>query len=51
MTFSQTIQDASARGTRDLVRYPGVGELLQRADELSPKLTLDLQDASGKERE
>lgn len=50
MTFSQTIQEANARGTRDLVRYPGVGELFKRADELRPKMATDLEDTVGKER-
>jgi len=50
MTFSQTIQEADARGTRDLVRYPGVGELFTRANELQPKLTTNLDETVEKER-
>ena len=51
MTFSQTIEEAAARGTRDLVRYPGVNELFERANTLRPKLTVSLEDASDKQRE
>ncbi|KIO21691.1 hypothetical protein M407DRAFT_28752 [Tulasnella calospora MUT 4182] len=50
MTFSQTIQEASARGTRDLVRYPGVSELLNRANDLTPKLAAGLEESIEKER-
>ncbi|KAG9014752.1 Vacuolar protein-sorting-associated protein 27 [Tulasnella sp. JGI-2019a] len=51
MTFSQTIEEAAARGTRDLVRYPGVGELFERANGLRPKLTSSLEEANGKQRQ
>lgn len=51
MTFSQTIEEAAARGTRDLVRYPGVGELFERANGLRPKLDQSLEEAGGKQRE
>ncbi|KAG8908094.1 Vacuolar protein-sorting-associated protein 27 [Tulasnella sp. 403] len=50
MTFNQTIQEAQARGTRDLVRYPGVGELFERANSLGPKLSSNLEETSGKEQ-
>ncbi|KAG8960502.1 Vacuolar protein-sorting-associated protein 27 [Tulasnella sp. 408] len=46
----QTIQEASARGTRDLVRYPGVSELFNRANELTPKLGASLEESIEKER-
>lgn len=49
MTFSQTIHEASARGTRDLVRYPGVNELFNRADDLTPKLDASLEESIVKE--
>ncbi|KAG8844412.1 Vacuolar protein-sorting-associated protein 27 [Tulasnella sp. 330] len=50
MTFSQTIEEAAARGTRDLVRYPGVGELFERANGLRPKLDMSLEETNGKQQ-
>lgn len=51
LTFNQTVQEAVSRGTRDLVRYPGFGELFQRANNLEPKMGEDLDETTGKERE
>ncbi|KAG8938378.1 Vacuolar protein-sorting-associated protein 27 [Tulasnella sp. 419] len=50
MTFSQTVEEAHSRGTRDLVRYPGVGELYDRANKLRPKLAISLDDTGKKEQ-
>jgi len=51
MTFSQTVEEAQARGSRDIVRYPGVSEMYDKANNLRPKLALSLDDTDRKERE
>ncbi|KAI0028850.1 hypothetical protein K488DRAFT_57629 [Vararia minispora EC-137] len=49
LTFSQTIEQLSAQGGRDLSRYPAVTQLLDKANGLRPKLAMNLDDAGRKE--
>lgn len=50
LTFNQTVEQVQAQGGRDLSRYPAVTELFDKANALRPKLAMNLNDSSRKER-
>ena len=50
LTFSQAVQHVEAEGGRDVMRYPAVTELFDKANALRPKLAMSLNDTSRKER-
>jgi growth factor-regulated tyrosine kinase substrate len=51
MTFSQTVEAAQSRGTSDLVRNKGVGDLYHHTSTMKPKLQRSLDDAGRRQRQ
>ena len=49
LTFSQTVEQVQAQGGQDLLRYPAVNELYDKANSLRPKLAMSLDDMGQKE--
>lgn len=50
LTFSQTVQQASRMGERDLRRYPHAHELYANAQGVSGKMMYSLEETARKER-
>ena len=49
LTFSQAVQHVEAEGGRDVMRYPAVTQLYDKANGLRPKLAMSLDDTDKKE--
>jgi hypothetical protein len=50
LTFNQMVEQVQAQNRPDMARYPAVNELYQKAANLTPKLTMSVDDTGRKER-